>query len=120
MSTSLEGRNMRSSAFLNIVAVAVGIIFIATNFVSGAEYGGDFSAQGLSSGSSGGSPGADPGTMGKKPASAMAIGTGSSGAGDYSSQYKTPNYTQYTQQDFKGLKYFPSCILKAKFVLKMI
>ncbi len=32
----------------------------------------------------------------------MAIGTGASGTGDYASNYKTPNYTQYTQQDFKG------------------
>ena len=66
--------------------------------ISASDFGGDFSANGLS----GGSPGATPNTMGTKAASAMAIGTGSSGAGDYASNYKTPNITQYTQQDFKG------------------
>ena len=48
------------------------------------------------------SPGPSAGTMGKQAASAMDIGTGGSGPGDYTSSYKTPNYTQYTQQDFKG------------------
>ena len=32
------------------------------------------------------------------------LNSGSSGTGDYASNYKTPNYTQYTQQDFKGNK----------------
>ena len=32
------------------------------------------------------------------------MNSGSSGTGDYASNYKTPNYTQYTQQDFKGNK----------------
>ena len=67
--------------------------------ISASDFGGDFSANGLSGASA---PGATSGTMGTKAASAMAIGTGSSGAGDYASNYKTPNYTQYTQQDFKG------------------
>jgi hypothetical protein len=38
------------------------------------------------------------GTMGSQAASAMGIGTGGMGPGDYTSSYKTPNYTQYTQQ----------------------
>ena len=40
--------------------------------ISASEYGGDFSGNGLS----GVDPGASAGTMGTKPASAMAIGTG--------------------------------------------
>ncbi len=36
--------------------------------------------------------------MGSQAASAMGIGTGGMGPGDYTSSYKTPNYTQYTQQ----------------------
>ena len=40
--------------------------------ISASEYGGDFSSNGLS----GTDPGASAGTMGTKPASAMAIGTG--------------------------------------------
>ena len=40
--------------------------------ISASEYGGDFSGNGLS----GVDPGASAGTMGSKPASAMAIGTG--------------------------------------------
>ena len=67
--------------------------------ISASDFGGDFSAKGLSGASA---PGATSGTMGSQAASAMSIGTGSSGAGDYVSNYKTPNYTQYTQQDFKG------------------
>ena len=63
------------------------------------DFGGDFSAGSLSGAES---PGPSAGTMGKQAASAMDIGTGGSGPGDYTSSYKTPNYTQYTQQDFKG------------------
>ena len=63
------------------------------------DFGGDFTAGSLSGSDS---PGPSAGTMGNKAASAMGIGTGGSGPGDYSSSYKTPNYTQYTQQDFKG------------------
>ena len=70
--------------------------------ISAADYGaGDFAANGLSGTSN---PGANTGTMGTQPTSAMAIGTGASGTGDYASNYKTPNVTQYTQQDFKGFK----------------
>ena len=64
-----------------------------------ADFGGDFSAASLSGAEA---PGPSAGTMGNKAASAMDIGTGGMGPGDYSSSYKTPNYTQYTQQDFKG------------------
>jgi hypothetical protein len=64
-----------------------------------ADFGGDFSAASLSGAEA---PGPSAGTMGNKAASAMGIGTGGMGPGDYSSSYKTPNYTQYTQQDFKG------------------
>ena len=76
-------------------------LFLASPWalISASDFGGDFSANGLSGASA---PGATAGTMGNKAASAMAIGTGSSGAGDYASSFKTPNYTQYTQQDFKG------------------
>ncbi len=66
------------------------------------DFGGDFSAASLSGAEA---PGPSAGTMGNKAASAMGIGTGGMGPGDYSSSYKTPNYTQYTQQDFKGTKY---------------
>ena len=64
-----------------------------------ADFGGDFTAGSLSGAEA---PGPSAGTMGKAPASAMGIGTGGMGPGDYTSSYKTPNYTQYTQQDFKG------------------
>lgn len=74
--------------------------------ISASDFGGDFSAAGLSGGSA---PGASAGTMGNKAASAMAIGTGSAGTGDYASNFKTPNFTQYTQQDFKGSSLI-SCI----------
>ena len=67
--------------------------------VISSDYGGDFSASGISGA---GTPGANSGTMGNQATSAMAIGTGASGTGDYASNYKTPNFTQYTQQDFKG------------------
>jgi hypothetical protein len=63
------------------------------------DFGGDFSAGSLSGAEA---PGPSAGTMGNKAASAMGIGTGGMGPGDYTSSYKTPNYTQYTQQDFKG------------------
>ena len=63
------------------------------------EFGGDFTAAGLSGNTA---PGPTSNTMGSQAASAMAIGTGGSGPGDYTSNFKTPNYTQYTQQDFKG------------------
>ena len=46
-------------------------IFIV-GLISASEYGGDFSGSGLT----GVDPGASAGTMGTKPASAMAIGTG--------------------------------------------
>ena len=74
-------------------------LLLSSPFISASDFGGDFSANGLSGASA---PGATSGTMGSQAASAMSIGTGSSGAGDYASNYKTPNYTQYTQQDFKG------------------
>ena len=68
-----------------------------------ADFGGDFSAEGLSGNTA---PGPTASTMGSQSASAMAIGTGGSGPGDYTSSFKTPNYTQYTQQDFKGVMPF--------------
>ena len=73
------------------------------NFVyrEAADFGGDFSAEGLSGNTA---PGPTASVMGSQSASAMAIGTGGSGPGDYTSSFKTPNYTQYTQQDFKGNK----------------
>ena len=64
------------------------------------DFGGDFSAGSLSGSEA---PGPTAGTMGNQAAAAMGIGTGGMGPGDYTSSYKTPNYTQYTQQDFKGL-----------------
>lgn len=64
-----------------------------------ADFGGDFSAGSMSGAAQ---PGPTAGSMGNKAASAMAIGTGGQGTGDYASNYKTPNYTQYTNQDFKG------------------
>ena len=78
-------------------------LLLSSPFISASDFGGDFSANGLSGASA---PGATSGTMGSQAASAMSIGTGSSGAGDYASNYKTPNYTQYTQQDFKGILYY--------------
>lgn len=71
------------------------------------DFGGDFSAVSMAGADT---PGPSSGTMGNKAASAMAIGTGGSGPGDYTSSYKTPNYTQYTQQDFKGLTFL--CVTK--------
>ena len=47
-------------------------------------------------------PGANPETMGGTSAQAMSIGTGGSQQDTYSSSYKTPNYTQYTNSDYKG------------------
>ena len=76
------------------------LLLLCISLVSGnSDFGGDFSANGLSGSSA---PGATSNTMGNTAASAMAIGTGSSGTGDYASNFKTPNFTQYTQQDFKG------------------
>ncbi len=64
------------------------------------DFGGDFSAGGLSGSTA---PGPNQDAMGSKAASAMAIGTGGAGPGNYGgSDFKTPNYTQYTNQDFKG------------------
>ena len=63
------------------------------------DFGGDFTSGSLSGAET---PGPSAGTMGNQAASAMGIGTGGMGPGDYTSSYKTPNYTQYTQQDFKG------------------
>ena len=68
------------------------------------DFGGDFSATSLSGGAS---PGPTVDTMGQKPASAMAIGTGKGGTGNYAENYKTPNYTQYANQDFKGEEGLP-------------
>ena len=87
-----------------------------------ADFGGDFSAEGLSGNTA---PGPTASVMGSQPASAMAIGTGGSGPGDYTSSFKTPNYTQYAQQDFKGMscyylhtntshKHISSILLKTK------
>ena len=67
------------------------------------EFGGDFTAGALSGSQA---PGPTSKTMGSQAANAMAIGTGSSGPGDYTSSYQTPNYTQYTSQDFKGTLIF--------------
>ena len=53
-----------------------------------ADFGGDFSAEGLSGNTA---PGPTASVMGSQPASAMAIGTGGSGPGDYTSSFKTPN-----------------------------
>ncbi|XP_040568009.1 uncharacterized protein [Lepeophtheirus salmonis] len=66
------------------------------------DFGGEFSGTSVSGSDA---PGPTANTMGNKAASAMAIGTGTAGAGDYTSNYKTPNYTQYTSQDFK--EYMP-------------
>ncbi|XP_059099492.1 uncharacterized protein LOC131893474 isoform X2 [Tigriopus californicus] len=64
----------------------------------GGGFGGDFSAASMSGADT---PGPTSGSMGGKAASAMAIGTGDSGPGNYASNFKTPNYTQYTNQNFK-------------------
>lgn len=63
------------------------------------DFGGDFTAASVSGSDA---PGPNAGSMGGKAASAMAIGTGGSGTGNYAENFKTPNYTQYTNQDFKG------------------
>ncbi len=81
-----------------LISSAALLLSIIGPISASSEYGGDFSANGLS----GAAPGATANTMGSSAASAMAIGTGSSGTGDYASNFKTPNFTQYTQQDFKG------------------
>ncbi|XP_023322658.1 mediator of RNA polymerase II transcription subunit 2-like [Eurytemora carolleeae] len=47
------------------------------------------------------SPGANKETMGAQSVDAMSIGTGGSTQDKYSSSYKTPNYTQYTDTNFK-------------------
>ena len=65
-----------------------------------ADFGGDFTASSMSGSDT---PGPTSASMGSKAASAMAIGTGTAGTGNYAENYKTPNYTQYTNQDFKGL-----------------
>ena len=57
--------------FPDMVSTLLYCTFIV-GLISASEYGGDFSSNGLS----GTDPGASAGTMGTKPASAMAIGTG--------------------------------------------
>ena len=47
-------------------------------------------------------PGANPQTMGGESAKAMSIGTGGSQQDKYSSSYSTPNYTQYTNNNYRG------------------
>ena len=54
-------------------------------------------------------PGANPETMGGQSAQAMNIGTGGSQQDKYSSSYSTPNYTQYTNSDYKGEYYVLVC-----------
>ncbi len=79
------------------------LLSFVISLISANDFGGDFS----SSGAPGSAPGPSAGTMGDKAAGAMAIGTGASGPGNYggtAESYKTPNYTQYTNQDFKGLQ----------------
>ena len=47
-------------------------------------------------------PGANPQTMGGESAKAMSIGTGGSQQDKYSSSYSSPNYTQYTNNNYRG------------------
>ncbi len=89
----------------NFLSKAFFLVLILRETVLGNnDFGGDFGAGSLSGAPA---PGPDSSSMGGKAASAMAIGTGASGPGNYAggdgggSGFKTPNYTQYTNQDFK-------------------
>ena len=58
--------------------------------------------------------------MGGQSAQAMNIGTGGSQQDKYSSSYSTPNYTQYTNSDFKGEQYSTPIHIYIKLLLSFL